>query len=70
MQYFVTGYKKVAVNVSVDADTPKEALRIGRELIWTGQASLAGEETYLNDFDVDAADGEPLLIVIDGNIIN
>lgn len=70
MRYFVTGYKKVAVNVSVDADTPRDALRIGRELIWTGQASLAGEETYLNDFDVDAEDGEPLLVVSDGHIIN
>lgn len=68
--YYVTGYKKVAVQVSVDAETAKEALLKGRELIWTGQASLAGEESYLNDFDVDAEDGEPLLVIIDGKLIN
>jgi hypothetical protein len=67
--YYVTGYKKVAVQVSVDAETPQGALRKARELIWTGQASLAGEESYLNDFDVDAEDGEPLLVVINGILI-
>jgi hypothetical protein len=36
----------------------------------SGKGDLAGEETLLNDFDVDAEDGEPLLVVIDGKLIN
>jgi hypothetical protein len=70
MQYIVTGYRKVAVDLWVEAETPQEALRLGRDAIRSGKGDLAGEETLLNDFDVDAEDGEPLLVVIDGKLIN
>ena len=70
MEYFVTGYRKVAIQILVEAETPEEALRLGRARFHLGGGNLAGEETLLNDFDVDAADGEPLLVVIDGKLIN
>ena len=70
MDYFVTGYRKVAIQLQVEAETPEEALRLGRARFQRGGGSLAGEETLLNDFDVDAEDGEPLLVIIDGKLIN
>jgi hypothetical protein len=70
MEYIVTGYKKVAVHLWVDANTPQEALRKGRDAIRSGRGDLAGEETLLDDFDVDASDGEPLLVIIDNKLIN
>jgi hypothetical protein len=69
MQYIVTGYRRVAIDTWVEAETPEEALRVGRDIFQRGGGDLAGEETLLNDFDVDADDGEPLLVVIDGKLI-
>ena len=66
--YEITGYIQVPVTVTVQADTPEDALDVGRNLINDGMGME--HDQYLSDnYYVATEDGEPVAQFNDGELI-
>ncbi len=65
MEYYVTGYIKVAAETMVEAKSPDEALRLGKEKIRKGNYIETGG-VILEDWDVNNDSGEAALIIVNG----
>jgi len=66
--YEITGYIQVPVTVTVQADTPEDALDVGRDLINDGMGME--HDQYLSDnYYVATEDGEPVAQFIDNELI-
>ena len=66
--YEITGYIQIPVTVTVQADTPEDALDIGRDQIEWGLGIQ--HDPYLSDnYYVATKDGEPVAQFIDNELI-
>ena len=66
--YEITGYIQIPVTVTVQADTPEDALDIGREEINDGMGIQ--HDQYLSDnYYVATENGEPVAQFIDNELI-
>ena len=69
--YEITGYVQIPTTVTVQADTPEDALEIGRDLIKDGFGILGiSRARYQSDnYYLATEDGEPVGRYNDGELI-
>jgi hypothetical protein len=65
MEYYVTGYIKISAETIVEANSPDEALRLGKEEIRKENYVQTGG-VILEDWDVSGPDGELELLMVNG----
>jgi hypothetical protein len=66
--YEITGYIQIPTTVTVQADTPEDALDIGRDLINDGIGTQ--HDQYLSDnYYIATENGEPVAQFIDNELI-
>jgi hypothetical protein len=65
MEYYVTGYIKISAETVVEANSPEDALRLGREKIRNRNYIETGG-VILEDWDVNDDTGEAALIIVNG----